>query len=43
MAAATGSRKGMRYVGRPGRDAIYTRGLRSPFRFSIDRNRIPII
>ena len=30
------------YVGKPGRDAIYARGLRNPFRFSIDRKRILI-
>jgi len=30
------------YVGKPGGDAIYARGLRNPFRFSIDRKRILI-
>jgi glucose/arabinose dehydrogenase len=30
------------YVGEPGRDEIYARGLRNPFRFSIDRGRILI-
>jgi glucose/arabinose dehydrogenase len=34
--------KGNPYVGKPGRDAIYARGLRNPFRFSIDRKRILI-
>ena len=34
--------KGNPYVGKPGRDAIYARGFRNPFRFSIDRNRILI-
>ena len=28
------------YVGKKGRDEIYARGLRNPFRFSIDRDRI---
>ena len=27
------------FVGRPGRDEIYSLGLRNPYRFSIDRNR----
>ena len=30
------------YVGKKGRDEIYARGLRNPFRFSIDRKRILI-
>jgi glucose/arabinose dehydrogenase len=30
------------YVGKPGRNEIYARGLRNPFRFSIDRRRILI-
>jgi glucose/arabinose dehydrogenase len=30
------------YVGKRGRDQIYARGLRNPFRFSIDRRRILI-
>jgi Glucose / Sorbosone dehydrogenase len=30
------------YVGKRGRDEIYARGLRNPFRFSIDRDRILI-
>jgi hypothetical protein len=34
--------RGNPYVGEPGRDAIYARGLRNPFRFSIDRKRILI-
>ncbi|MGN6587961.1 MAG: PQQ-dependent sugar dehydrogenase [Solirubrobacterales bacterium] len=30
------------FVGRPGRDEIYSYGLRNPFRFSFDGNRIAI-
>ena len=30
------------YVGEAGRDEIYARGLRNPYRFSFDRNRIVI-
>ena len=30
------------YVGEGGRDEIYSRGLRNPYRFSFDRNRIAI-
>ncbi len=30
------------YVGEPGKDEIYARGLRNPFRFSFDRDRLLI-
>ena len=34
------SPRGNPYVGRPGQNEIYARGLRNPFRFAFDRSRI---
>ena len=36
------SPRGNPYVGRPGQNEIYARGLRNPFRFAFDRGRIAL-